>query len=173
MRTWSTRRLTRGARGRCRCRCRTGKFPSRSSRPTSLKGSKIQRQGRRPGLQYWVNRFPSPDRGLLPRLRRQRRHLGRPRADPVPPAYTPGSDTFLHSHLGVYPFLDHADNLHIVANIMPMIAGLGYIIPCEIWHWYQPNGMEQGSSLRMRHPQPRRQRRLQLRSCQPPTLAEG
>jgi hypothetical protein len=61
---------------------------------------------------------------------------------PLPPAFTPGSETLATFHIGgIYPFLDHADNMHIVANIGPIIAGSGYIIPCEIWHWYQPNGL--------------------------------
>ncbi len=60
---------------------------------------------------------------------------------PFPPAYTPGSDTVPSFHIaGIYPFLDDNDNLHIICNMMPMLAGTGYIIPCEIWHWYQPNG---------------------------------
>jgi len=60
---------------------------------------------------------------------------------PLPPAFTPGSETLATFHIGgIYPFLDHADNLHIVANIGNIIAGQGYILPCEIWHWYQPNG---------------------------------
>lgn len=61
---------------------------------------------------------------------------------PIPPAYSPGSESTPSFHIGgIYPFLDHADNMHVVANIMPMIGGTGYIIPCEIWHWYQPNGL--------------------------------
>jgi hypothetical protein len=60
---------------------------------------------------------------------------------PPPPAYTPGSDSVPSFHIaGIYPFLDDNDNLHIICNVMPMLLGVGYIIPCEIWHWYQPNG---------------------------------
>jgi hypothetical protein len=58
---------------------------------------------------------------------------------PIPPAFSPGSESTPSFHIGgIYPFLDHADNLHVVANIMPMIAGTAYILPSEIWHWYQP-----------------------------------
>jgi len=57
----------------------------------------------------------------------------------TPPTFTPGSETLATFHIaGICPFLDYADNLHIVANIGPLIAGQSYIIPCEIWHWYQP-----------------------------------
>jgi hypothetical protein len=60
---------------------------------------------------------------------------------PIPATFTPGSESTASFHIaGIYPFLDHSDNLHVVANIMPFIAGQGYIIPTEIWHWYQPTG---------------------------------
>jgi len=60
---------------------------------------------------------------------------------PFPPAFTPGSETTASFHIaGIYPFLDDNDNLHVVANVMPMINGIGYIMPAEIWHWYQPYG---------------------------------
>jgi len=58
---------------------------------------------------------------------------------PIPPAFSPGSESTPSFHIGgIYPFLDHADNLHVVATIMPMISGTAYILPSEIWHWYQP-----------------------------------
>ncbi len=61
---------------------------------------------------------------------------------PLPPAYTPGSETTASFDIaGIYPFLDDNDNLHVVANMMPMIGGTGYIMPVEIWHWFQPTGL--------------------------------
>jgi len=61
---------------------------------------------------------------------------------PRPPAFTPGSETIPTFHIaGIYPFLDHADDLHVVASIGPLIGGQGYIMPCEIWHWFQPTGL--------------------------------
>jgi hypothetical protein len=60
---------------------------------------------------------------------------------PIPATFTPGSETLATFHIaGIYPFLDRSDNLHVVANVGPLIAGQGYVIPCEIWHWYQPTG---------------------------------
>jgi hypothetical protein len=63
---------------------------------------------------------------------------------PLPPAYTPGSDSFPSFHFsGVYPFLDNNDNLHVVATVgwanASLAAGM-FITPAEIWHWYQPTG---------------------------------
>ena len=58
---------------------------------------------------------------------------------PFPPAFTPGSETTAAFYIaGIYPLLDDNDNLHVVASVMPMIGGAGYIMPAEIWHWYQP-----------------------------------
>ena len=61
---------------------------------------------------------------------------------PFPPAYTPGSETTASFYMaGIYPYLDYGDNLHVVAIVMPMIGGMGYAIPTEVWHWYQPTGL--------------------------------
>jgi len=61
---------------------------------------------------------------------------------PYPPAFTPGSETTASFYVaGFCPFLDHADDLHIVAVIMPMIGGIGYAVPVGIWHWFQPTGI--------------------------------
>ena len=58
---------------------------------------------------------------------------------PFPPAFTPGSETTASFYIaGLYPMLDDNDNLHVVAAVMPMISGAAYIMPAEIWHWYQP-----------------------------------
>jgi hypothetical protein len=57
-----------------------------------------------------------------------------------PPAYTPGSDTQASFHLSGGAFLwDASDNMHLVANIMPVVGGTGYIIPTEIWHYCPAN----------------------------------
>jgi hypothetical protein len=61
---------------------------------------------------------------------------------PCPPAYTPGSETTASFYIaGIYPYLDYGDNLHVVAIVMPMIGGTGYVLPTEVWHWYQPTGL--------------------------------
>jgi hypothetical protein len=61
---------------------------------------------------------------------------------PIPPAFAPGSETTASFCIaGIYPLLDNDDNLHVVASVMPMIGGTGYVMPTEIWHWYQPNGL--------------------------------
>jgi len=81
----------------------------------------------------------SPDEGYY----RQSTDNGATWADPVqipvPPAFTPGSETTATFHIaGVYPFLDHNDDLHVVANVGPIVNGTAYVMPAEIWHWFQP-----------------------------------
>ena len=58
---------------------------------------------------------------------------------PFPPAFTPGSETLPTFHIsGISPLLDTNDELHVVAAVAPIIDGTTYIMPAEIWHWYQP-----------------------------------
>jgi hypothetical protein len=60
---------------------------------------------------------------------------------PFPPAFTPGSETLPTFHIsGISPLLDTNDELHVVAAVAPIIDGTTYIMPAEIWHWYQPLG---------------------------------
>jgi len=63
---------------------------------------------------------------------------------PLPPAYTPGSDSMASFDIaGIYPFLDANDNLHIVASVgwtTASLVGSSYASTAEIWHWYQPTG---------------------------------
>jgi hypothetical protein len=69
---------------------------------------------------------------------------GEPVPIPLPPAFTPGSDSLASFSIsGLYPFLDDNDNLHIVANIGWTVAGMAnqFATPTEIWHYDQPNGM--------------------------------
>ncbi|MBN2537677.1 hypothetical protein JXB37_05325, partial [candidate division WOR-3 bacterium] len=50
-----------------------------------------------------------------------------------PPAF--GGDTATSYHItSIFPFYDKDDDLHIVANVMPYVAGTGYIIPAQLWH---------------------------------------
>jgi len=57
---------------------------------------------------------------------------------PWPSAY--GSDTSTSYHItAMQPFYDKDDELHIVAGVMPYVAGTGYIIPAQIWHWSPAN----------------------------------
>lgn len=62
---------------------------------------------------------------------------------PLPPAFTPGSDSIATFWLaGIYPLYDDNDNLHVVATVGWTVASMAgmYVTPTEIWHWYQPNG---------------------------------
>jgi hypothetical protein len=57
---------------------------------------------------------------------------------PWPPAY--GGDTLTSYHISAFtPFYDREDQLHIMASTMPYVAGQGYIIPAQIWHWSPDN----------------------------------
>jgi len=56
---------------------------------------------------------------------------------PWPPAFS--GDTLPAFHLGVFPFYDRQDQLHIAAEVMPFVGGNAYIIPTEIWHWSPEN----------------------------------
>jgi hypothetical protein len=62
---------------------------------------------------------------------------------PLPPAYTPGSDSMASYYIsGITPFLDAGDNLHIVANVGWTYSGATGLSAstAEIWHWYEPTG---------------------------------
>ena len=57
---------------------------------------------------------------------------------PWPAAY--GGDTATSYHItSLFPYYDRSDGLHIVAGVMPYVAGQGYIIPAQIWHWSPDN----------------------------------
>ncbi len=56
---------------------------------------------------------------------------------PWPPAFS--GDTLSSFHLGVFPFYDRQDRLHIVAEVMPIVHDTGYVNPVEIWHWSPEN----------------------------------
>ncbi len=63
---------------------------------------------------------------------------------PLPPAFTPGSDSIATFYFaGIYPLLDDNDSLHVVATVGWTAAGMSgaYVTPTEIWHWYQPTGV--------------------------------
>jgi len=63
---------------------------------------------------------------------------GNPEELPWPEAY--GTDTSTSYHItAMQPFYDKDDQLHIVAGVMPYVAGQGYIIPAQIWHWSPDN----------------------------------
>ncbi|MEO0079466.1 MAG: T9SS type A sorting domain-containing protein [candidate division WOR-3 bacterium] len=57
---------------------------------------------------------------------------------PAPPAY--GGDTVTSFHItSAFPYYDRHDRLHIVVDVMPFVAGQGYVIPADIWHWCPDN----------------------------------
>ncbi len=56
----------------------------------------------------------------------------------APPAY--GGDTTASFHItGLFPFYDKYDRLHLTGAVMPYVAGSGYVIPADIWHWSPDN----------------------------------
>ncbi len=57
---------------------------------------------------------------------------------PWPDAYGPDTSTSYHVS-AMQPFYDKDDDLHIVAGVMPYVAGSGYVIPAQIWHWSAAN----------------------------------
>ncbi|MEO0050868.1 MAG: hypothetical protein ABIK42_06975, partial [candidate division WOR-3 bacterium] len=63
-------------------------------------------------------------------------------SDPIalepPPAY--GGDTLtLFSLFGPFPYFDRNDQLHFVADIIPVINDTMYLVPAGIWHWCETN----------------------------------
>ncbi len=57
---------------------------------------------------------------------------------PWPPAF--GGDSATSFHItSLYPFFDKDDEFHVMANVMPFVAGTGYIIPAQLWHWSEAN----------------------------------
>jgi hypothetical protein len=58
-----------------------------------------------------------------------------------PPAtFTPGSDTApVFDVSAAFIAFDRNDNWHLVATIIPMVGGLTYILPAEIWHYSPAN----------------------------------
>jgi hypothetical protein len=53
-------------------------------------------------------------------------------------------DTTPSFHItSLFPWYDSQDNLHYVANIMPVVRDTGYILPSVIMHWSQANGWTQ------------------------------
>jgi len=56
---------------------------------------------------------------------------------PPPPAF--GPDTLASFDTGLFPYFDRHDRLHIVADVMPIVQGIGHIMPAEIWHWCPNN----------------------------------
>ncbi len=57
---------------------------------------------------------------------------------PWPAAH--GGDTATSYHItSFFPYYDRQDKLHILAGVMPFVAGQGYIIPADIWHWSPDN----------------------------------
>ncbi len=64
----------------------------------------------------------------------------------VPPAAF-GSDTVTSYHItSLFPWYDAEDKFHVVANLMPMVDGIGYIFPSQIWH-YCPTNSPQWSRI--------------------------
>jgi hypothetical protein len=55
-----------------------------------------------------------------------------------PPAF--GGDTISTFHIAsFFPFYDHHDELHIAATVTCEVAGQGYTIPVQLWHWCASN----------------------------------
>jgi hypothetical protein len=57
-----------------------------------------------------------------------------------PLTFTPGSETIPSFHLAGNSIMwDDADDYHLTVLIMPVVAGTGYVIPCELWHYSPAN----------------------------------
>jgi hypothetical protein len=56
---------------------------------------------------------------------------------PAPPAF--GGDTVPSFCLGVFPYYDRYDRLHVVAEVAPFGDGQQYVMPAEVWHWCVEN----------------------------------
>ncbi len=55
-----------------------------------------------------------------------------------PPAF--GPDTGCSYYItSAFPFYDRHDRLHVVVDVMPIIADTGFRAPTEIWHWCSDN----------------------------------
>lgn len=51
-----------------------------------------------------------------------------------------GGDTIACFHItSFFPFYDRHDELHIAATVIPEVAGQGYTIPAQVWHWCASN----------------------------------
>jgi hypothetical protein len=65
---------------------------------------------------------------------------------PLPPAFTPGSDTAV-AGIDLIPWYDPDDDeddaLHIVATVAPVIGESLYVSPAEIWHWSETSDWSQ------------------------------
>ena len=53
---------------------------------------------------------------------------------PAPPAF--GGDTAPSFYLGVFPYYDRHDRLHVVAEVVPLRGGQQYVMPAEIWPYH-------------------------------------
>ena len=51
-----------------------------------------------------------------------------------------GGDTVASFHItSLFPWYDREDQLHIVANVMPIVHDTGYTVPSQIWHYCADN----------------------------------
>ncbi len=86
----------------------------------------------------WVNTEALPYPGFY-RLSNDGGTTWEPPTDiPWPPAY--GGDTTTSYHItSIFPMFDRNDRMHVVANVMPVVGGTGYVIPAQLWHWCPDN----------------------------------
>ncbi len=51
-----------------------------------------------------------------------------------------GGDTVTSFHItSLCPWYDYEDQLHVVANVSPMVHDTTYVVPSQIWHWCPDN----------------------------------
>ena len=85
----------------------------------------------------WVDAESAPSPGFYRESNDGGTTWGPPTQLPWPPAF--GGDTAPSFYLGMFPYCDLHDRLHIVAKVIPFVGGQGFFMPVELWHWCREN----------------------------------
>ncbi|MBM3330997.1 T9SS type A sorting domain-containing protein [candidate division WOR-3 bacterium] len=104
-------------------------FPSHS-----ITASKVSPKLTLTWVKYWVD---SPQEGFYRTSSDGGTSWDSSAQLPAPPAF--GGDTAPSFYLGVFPYYDRHDRLHVVAEVVPLRGGQQYVMPAEIWHWCEEN----------------------------------